>query len=390
MERSDPALLMDIRKPLAEREDRVLSPRAARSAQGLRRHPEENADEGYRMAFSLDADRILHSRAYARYIDKTQVFYLIRNDHITHRVLHVQLVSKISRTISRFLGLNEDLAEAVALAHDIGHSPFGHDGESFLSRLCVDHGVGAFLHNIQGVQFLDRVERGGLGWNLCLQTLDGILCHDGEVHDRVLVPEPGKTFDDLEAQMEAKRADPALPLSPMTAEGCVVRLADTIAYVGRDIEDAIRLNFIKRDELPPGCVEVLGNNNGTIVHRLVTDVIANSHEKPHVGFSRPMSAALKKLKDFNLERIYLHPKVKLHTKDIERLFALLFDRYLDDLERENRSSVIYTRFLLGKSGQYRDRHSPGEIVRDFISGMTDQYFLMQCPEPLRPKMRSIP
>ena len=122
------------------------------------------------------------------------MFYLIQNDHITHRVLHVQLVSKIARTIGRFLGLNEDLIEAIALGHDIGHTPFGHDGEQFLSALCEVHGIGAFQHNLQSVQFLDRVERKGRGWNLCLQTLDGIVCHDGEVHNQLLKAEWDKTF----------------------------------------------------------------------------------------------------------------------------------------------------------------------------------------------------
>ena len=126
-----------LKQDLDLREEKLLSRQAAFSAQALRRMPEQRLQDGYRQAFALDADRILHSRAYTRYIDKTQVFYLIQNDHITHRVLHVQLVSKIARTIGRFLGLNEDLIEAVALGHDIGHSPFGHDGERYLSQLCT-------------------------------------------------------------------------------------------------------------------------------------------------------------------------------------------------------------------------------------------------------------
>ena len=131
----------------------------------LARKEEQEIDRGHRQGFSVDADRILHSLAYSRYIDKTQVFYLIKNDHITHRVLHVQLVSKIARTIGRLLRLNEDLIEAIALGHDIGHTPFGHDGEKFLSALCESHGIGPFLHNIQGVKFLQEIERKGRGWN---------------------------------------------------------------------------------------------------------------------------------------------------------------------------------------------------------------------------------
>ena len=180
----------------------MLSGQAAFSEHAQRRTPEKRLQDGYRQAYALDTDRILHSRAYTRYIDKTQVFYLIKNDHITHRVLHVQLVSKIARTIGRFLGLNEDLIEAIALGHDIGHTPFGHDGERFLSEKCHQAGIGFFLHNVQSIQFLDRVERKGRGWNLCLQTLDGILCHDGEIH-----PSGSGDFVDLVRQYDTCQCD---------------------------------------------------------------------------------------------------------------------------------------------------------------------------------------
>jgi len=250
-------------------EHQRLSRYATSSRQGIRKKPENKADTDYRQAFSLDVDRILHSQAYTRYIDKTQVFSLIADDHITHRVLHVQLVSKIARTIGRFLKLNEDLIEAIALGHDIGHTPFGHDGERFLTDICRAHGIGNFLHNIQSVQFLDRVERKGDGWNLCLQTLDGILCHDGEIHNQKLEPLYGKTFDIYDKEIEEKKSNPALKLTPMTMEGCVVRMADTISYIGKDIEDAIRLKLIKRRNLPPDSKKHLGDTNGTIVFNLV-------------------------------------------------------------------------------------------------------------------------
>ena len=144
MTKYDASALFEIKKLLNQREDEFLSPLATRSRMALRREPDAVLETGYRQAFSADVDRIMHSKAYARYIDKTQVFYLIPNDHITHRVLHVQLVSKIARTIGRFLGLNEDLIEAIALGHDIGHTPFGHDGERFLSELCLREGIGHF------------------------------------------------------------------------------------------------------------------------------------------------------------------------------------------------------------------------------------------------------
>ena len=381
---SDKGMLRSIREALDLREDERLSPHATRNAAALRRTREETLDEGYRQAFSVDVDRILYSRAYARYIDKTQVFYLIRNDHITHRVLHVQLVSKIGRTIGRFLGLNEDLIEAIALGHDIGHTPFGHDGERFLSELCVEHGIGEFHHNVQSVRFLDTVERKGQGWNLCLQTLDGILCHDGEVHNQVLAPHRDKSFALLEAQMQARARDRATELMPMTLEGCVVRMADTVAYIGRDIEDAIRLGLIGRAELPGECTRLLGTSNGTIVFNLVTDILRSSHERGHVQLSPPVSEALQALKRFNLEHIYLNPKMKPHANLIRDLFRRIFERFREDLERERTDSLIFTGYLKGMSEGYRRDHHPAEIVRDYIAGMTDQYFLGFCPEHLRP------
>ncbi len=373
-----------LKQALDLREKKLLCEKAAFSAQSIRRMPEKRLQDGYRQAFALDADRILHSRAYTRYIDKTQVFYLIQNDHITHRVLHVQLVSKIARTIGRFLGLNEDLIEAVALGHDIGHTPFGHDGERFLSKLCHQAGIGHFMHNVQSIQFLDRVERKGRGWNLSLQTLDGILCHDGEIHNQVLAPKADKRFETLSEEMDQKKSDPAYALMPMTLEGCVVRMADTVAYIGRDLEDAIRLDVIKRSDIPTEIIAVLGDTNGTIVYNLVTDIIKQSHGRPAIAFSDEVSQALKGLKAFNLERIYLNPRIKQYSQTIQRLFEILFHQYMEDLEKKNYSSKIYVRFLKDMSDEYVQKHHPAEVVRDFIAGMTDRYFLDQCPQELRP------
>ena len=375
-----------LRDALNRREEGILSRHAQRSADARRRQPEQRLQSGYRQAFALDADRILHSRAYTRYIDKTQVFYLIRNDHITHRVLHVQLVSKIARTIGRFLGLNEDLIEAIALGHDIGHTPFGHDGERFLSDLCQQAGIGYFLHNVQSIEFLDRLERKGRGWNLCLQTLDGILCHDGEIHNQVLQPVGDKDFETLASEMALKKRDPHQALMPMTLEGCVVRMADTVAYIGRDLEDAIRLGVIQRDDVPQDVVAVLGNTNGTIVYNLVTDIISHSHEQAYIALSDGVSKALKGLKTFNLDRIYLNKRIKRYSENIQALFELLFEKYLRDLKQQKRSSQIFSGFLADMSEDYYESHQPAEIVRDFIAGMTDRYFLLQCPEKMRPKI----
>jgi dGTPase len=380
----DPSLDM-IKQALDQRESENLSPVATLNKNAVRRVNEKNIETGYRQAFSVDVDRILHSSAYARYIDKTQVFYLIKNDHITHRVLHVQLVSKIARTIGRFLGLNEDLIEAISLGHDIGHAPFGHDGERILSDICKNHDIGYFRHNVQSIQFLDKVERNGDGWNLSLQTLDGILCHDGEIHDRKLRPKREKSFKKLKKEVAAKKGDPDTSLIPMTMEGCVVRMTDTVSYIGRDIEDAIRLEMIKRSDLPKESVKYLGDSNGTIVFNLVTDMIENSFQNIYIAFSPEISNVLKLLKEFNLKHIYMNPKIKKHLGTIKKLFEILFEKYLNDLENENHSSVIFTRFLKDMSENYLNNHRKEEMVRDFIAGMTDQYFLRQCPENMRPE-----
>jgi len=382
--------LGELQEIFNRREARILSPSAALSRDGRRRKTEDRIVAGYRQSYSLDVDRILHSLAYTRYIDKTQVFYLVENDHITHRVLHVQLVSKISRTIGRFLGLNEDLIEAIALGHDIGHVPFGHEGESFLSKLCHDHGIGHFRHNVQSVQFLDKVERKGRGWNLCLQTLDGILCHDGEIHDQRIAPLRDKTFENLKREMDQKKADPDTVLMPMTLEGCVVRFSDTIGYIGRDIEDAIRLGLIRRGDLPPESVSLLGDTNGSIVYSLVTDIIKTSADNDAIAFSDEVSHALKALKAFNYERIYLNPVIKQYSKILKDLFDLLFNRYLEDLEKGDEGSVIYTQFFSEMSDEYKNTHSYEEMIRDFIAGMTDTYFLNQCPPQLRPMPFKLP
>jgi len=381
-------VLDDVKQRLRLLEKERLSPYATLSSQAIRRREETEIADGHRENFSIDGDRILHSLAYTRYIDKTQVFYLIRNDHITHRVLHVQLVSKIGRTIGHLLRLNEDLIEAIALGHDLGHSPFGHDGEKFLSGLSQEYGLGNFLHNAQGIRFLEIIERKGRGWNLTLQVLDGMLSHNGEVHNPDLYPDRDKDFARLEQEIKKVTEDPELPIWPMTLEGCVVRMADTISYVGRDIEDAIRLGLITRKDIPADCSRRLGKTNGTIVYNLVEDLISESLEKPYVTFSQEVADALKKLKDFNQERIYTHPRAKNQTHKLGLMFRLLFEKYYQDLQARQDNSVIFREFLDGMSPEYQDNTPPAMIARDFIAGMTDDYFLRQCQENFMPQILS--
>ncbi len=377
--------LGELRRDLDRQEETRLAAYAARSSQAIRRVFEERIQEDHRQNFAVDADRILHSRAYTRYIDKTQVFYLIEHEHISHRVLHVQLLSKIARTIGRYLRLNEDLLEAIALGHDIGHPPFGHDGERILSRLCQSYGIGPFLHSIQGVWFLERVEKGGKGLNLSLQVLDGILCHDGEVHLERLAPDREKTFQRLEEEIALKLADPDHPMKPMTLEGCVVRLADTISYIGRDVEDAITLNLIRREELPPLVSDRLGRTNGSIVYSLVSDLITHSYDKNYVGYSPEVGEALKILRDFNYQRIYNNPRIKQETDKIEELFADLFHRFYRDLTQERRQSPIWSEYLAEMDHSYLAQVQPAVIVRDYLASMTEANFLRLCQELFFPQ-----
>ncbi|RJP85677.1 MAG: HD domain-containing protein [Desulfobacteraceae bacterium] len=381
--------LEKLRGMLDNRETKTLSVLAVKSVEGKRRRSEELLGSDYRQNFAVDVDRILHSMAYTRYFDKTQVFYLIKNDHITHRMLHVQLVSKVARTIGRFLDLNEDLIEAIAIGHDIGHPPFGHDGERILSDICSRHGIGQFHHNIQSVHFLDKVERQGRGWNLCLQTLDGILCHDGEVHNQRIEPVRDKGFVDHESEIRRKISGDHVKLTPMSLEGCVVRFSDTVSYIGRDIEDAIRLNLIRRSDLPEKSVACLGDTNGRIVYSLVTDIILNSYQKPFISFSPEISEALSLLKKFNYERIYMNPVIKKDLGRIKILYQIMYDRFLADIASQNHASPIFKSAIDGMSEAYMDAHCPEEIVRDFIAGMTDQYFIRHSPEGMRPEFQNI-
>lgn len=390
-------ILFAIQEELFRQERHRLSPLATMSHEAVRRRPEDRL--GHRQPFAQDADRILHSKAYTRYIDKTQVFSLIDNDHITHRVLHVQMVSRIARTIGRFLGLNEDLIEAVALGHDIGHPPFGHEGENILAELCRRHGLTTFQHNLQSIQFLERFEKKGQGLNLTLQVLDGILCHDGEVHTSRLAPRRGKTFAEFDLEIRSKGGEPAIPLVPMTLEGCVVRLSDTIAYIGRDIEDAIELELISRSEIPEDCGTLLGVSNGTIVYTLVADLIVHSRhvrtaegpeDREHdcLGFSSGVAAALLELKRFNYDRIYRNPAFKPDYDKIRRCYVMLFEHYLRQFNAHRAPGGDGFNLVNTMTEEYLAAHPPAAIVRDYIAGMTDDFFLRQaqaigCPVPER-------
>lgn len=221
--------------------EKELSPYACKSEQGIWLKEDK---EDIRPIFFRDIDRIIHSSGYARYIDKTQVYSFIQNDHITRRVLHVQLVSKIARTIGRSLRLNEDLIEAMALGHDIGHTPFGHKGESLLNSICEKENIGYFCHNAQSVKILQDIE----GLNISMQTLDGILAHNGEILKNKYEHNIEKSREEFERDLYGAfhEKNYSKKIIPITIEGSVVRLSDVIGYIGRDIEDAITLGIVVR------------------------------------------------------------------------------------------------------------------------------------------------
>lgn len=333
-----------------------------------------------RNPFAHDTDRIIHSNSYARYMDKTQVFFQIKNDHITRRSLHVQMVSRIARTIGRCLELNEDLIEAIAVGHDIGHTPFGHAGETAISEVLEGMKEGVFIHNAQSVRVLQYLEHRGKGCNLTLQVLDGILGHNGELEQQRFDYDHSKlTWDKLEDNLRRCFTEKGFDkhVGPSTMEGCVVRISDMIAYLGRDFEDAITLGLLGRDALPMPIRRVLGSNNHEIVDTLSSDVIRSSYKKGYIAFSDNVFAAFKAMKEFNYEKIYGCSLIKEQRIRFTLMVRGLFEKYLNDLAEADYKQSIFTDFINRFPDWYLKDNSNARIVADYIAGMTDQYFLKQ-------------
>lgn len=336
--------------------------------------------EDIRPNFFRDIDRIIYSLSYTRYIDKTQVFSNKQNDHISKRIIHVQLVSKIARTIGRALGLNEDLIEAIALGHDIGHVPFGHVGERFLDKISMRYNEGHFMHNVQSVRELMYLEDNGQGKNLCVQTLDGILCHNGEFVQKEYRPRI-KTQEDFLTDYKNCYEDLSYikKLVPMTLEGCVVRISDIIGYLGRDIEDAVRLGVFNIEEIPQSLKEILGDSNRDIVSSITQDIIENSIGKDYISMSPNIYNAVKDLKSFNQKHIYDKANSDKDLLKIEEMFNKLFDYLYKVLEDQNidRDNNILKVYLNNMNDDYKKNTSNARIVIDYISGMTDEYFISE-------------
>ena len=345
-------------------------------------------EKDIRPVYFRDIDRIIYTLSYTRYIDKTQVFSLEDNDNISKRMIHVQLVSKIARTIGRALNLNEDLIEAIALGHDLGHVPFGHVGESILNELSLKYDGTYFNHNVQSVRLLMNVENNGLGNNLTVQTLDGILCHNGELcekHYQPIEKTPELFLEEYNACYTDKKAVGSL--IPMTLEGCVVRLSDIIGYVGRDIEDAIRLGVLKSSDVPKSITNVLGEDNKTIINTIILDVIENSYDKPYIEMSKDVFDALKNLKQFNYENIYSKANTKEQLEEYKLMFNILFKTYIYQLDNNMSDEDIYSVFLNDMNNDYLENTKNSRKVIDFIAGMTDDYFIHQY-EKYKNKVKS--
>ena len=346
----------------------------------IRRDMEHDVPNIWRPAFVRDIEKIIHLPYYNRYADKTQVFSFYNNDDITRRALHVQLVSRIARNIGKVLGLNLDLIEAIALGHDIGHTPFGHAGEHYLSDIYQEETGRYFNHNVQSERVLDKL----FARNISLQVLDGALCHNGEFELKEYRPKLGKTFDDIDEEVEAcyTEGDKAIKsLVPMTLEGCVVRLSDMIAYIGKDRQDAITAKIINPDEKFTN--EMIGDKNATIINNLTVDIINNSYGKDHICLSEQAYKDLSVSKRENYEKIYLnHDTNKKYDGVVKPMFREVYYEHLKQLKCGDKDSVIYRHHInyinrmtkyYGEDGYANEE--PNQIVVDFIASMTDDYFI---------------
>lgn len=366
--------ILEIAKENMIAKEKLLSEYACKSEDGI--WLKEDIQD-IRPIFYRDIDRIIHSSGYTRYIDKTQVYSFVQNDHITKRALHVQLVSKIARTIGRSMCLNEDLIEAISLGHDIGHAPFGHKGEEILNKICIRENIGYFCHNAQSVRILRDIEE----LNISMQTLDGILAHNGEILKNKYEYNPSKTKEDFIYDLESTFSlqDYSREIIPMTLEAAVVRLSDVIAYIGRDIEDAITLGSINRNDIPEKITKVLGNTNATIVDTLIKDVIENSLGKNYLHFSDEVFESLIELQTWNYKNIYHSKIAEINYDKIEILFNKLYNVYLsiaNSKEEKTQSEKDLADFIrkMNKHGEKNIKR----IIIDYMAGGTDKFFLREC------------
>ncbi len=365
---------------IIEDKENHMSPYACRNTNAVREHASKYDNDVLRTQFAIDVDSILHSALYNRGNDKTQVFSFYRNDDITRRSAHVQLVSRIARTIGHALRLNLDLIESIAIGHDVGHTPFGHKGEEFLSKLYHAHTGKYFNHNVHSVRVLQKITN----CNLTLQTLDGILCHCGEKAFEVYTPNHVRTFEEYNKMLNDcyTKTGYIKSLRPSTLEGCVVRISDIIAYLGKDRQDALKAKL--KIQYQPNR---LGENNSEFITTIVTDIIKNSLEKPYLSISKDVFNCMTEALQENNDKIYQCDEVtKPYYEAIQPMMELMYTRFLDELKANDYNSLLYQHYLNGTliGSFYRhptkrfiqtDIHDPNDIVVDFIASMTDDYFI---------------
>lgn len=357
-----------------QKNENSFSKYATKSKEAIRLKEEP---KDIRLDFARDADRILHTLTYTRYIDKTQVYSDITNDHISKRMTHVQFVSKTSRTIARALGLNEDLCEAISLGHDVGHTPFGHNGEYILSDISKKVLSKSFAHNLNSVRVLKDLENFGKGCNLTLQVLDGIMCHNGELVMSKYTPVKKDINTFLqEYDLCMQDENNIKKLRPMTLEGCVVRISDIIGYIGKDIEDAQELGKIDTKQIPENITKKLGTTNAQIMNNIIMDVIKNSFNKPYIEMSPEVFKAVVDLKKFNMENIYKKSVTEEQLNLYKKIFNNLYDVYINALEKKDYKNDIYL-FFNNMCDEYKNNTKIEQIAIDFISGMTDRYIELQ-------------
>ncbi|MDO5577396.1 MAG: HD domain-containing protein, partial [Fibrobacter sp.] len=296
----------DIRKFLLEAEEK-LSPYEKKSSETLGRKFSIK-DDPFRLEFARDETRILHSPPFRRLKHKTQVFLSPHNDHICTRMEHVLHVSSIAEVIGRCLNLNIDLINAIAKGHDLGHPPFGHAGERELDKILKEDGFeNGFKHEIHGLRVVDKLTNHGAGLNLTWEVRDGITTHCGESFERVVRPDRERDITQIES-IEDRGCYPA------TLEGCLVRLVDRIAYLGRDFEDGIKAGLVKNTDIPPDVARYLGTDNGKMIGSFVADTVASSLGKDEIGMSEKIFSCMEQLRDFNYQNIYKHPEVERKSR----------------------------------------------------------------------------
>lgn len=346
----------------------------------IRRNMDWDKNTLLRPAYVRDVEKIMHCPYYNRYADKTQVFSFFKNDDITRRALHVQLVSRISRNIGSLLGLNTDLIEAISLGHDIGHTPFGHAGEKYLSECLQEHTGRFFNHNVHSVRALDNI----MNRNISLQTLDGILCHNGEFALKEYRPVPAEDFERFDKKVEECYVDESAigRLLPYTLEACVVRVCDMIAYLGKDRQDAQKAKLIEDDSIFEE--RTFGKSNPEIINNLIVNIVENSYGKDYIVMDEEYFYAIKATKKENYEKIYYNRSLEeKYEENIRPMFHEMYERLLKDMVDGDKNSVIYTHHIdyIKENTQtygydrYLEETTPEQMVVDYIASMTDDYFV---------------